>query len=205
MKIQPNPSKQDERVTNEGWTLRRGDNQGLMTRLTSTFGQHQNERDGPLLGSCQVMPFGNAKKSTTFSGVYTHENDPIRDVPYAQGFPHMSELLKYNVERPTGWTWHACNMAHVVAASNKVPTAASSGFSQGNNSKTIHDQFQAQQQQWLNQYTHNSIHKAGVPRSSSCLSSITTSKQTNSNSNIPTNSGNGFLASWSVDMDRNRL
>ena len=129
MKIQPNPSKQDERVTNEGWTLRRGDNQGLMTRLTSTFGQHQNERDGPLLGSCQVMPFGNAKKSTTFSGVYTHENDPIRDVPYAQGFPHMSELLKYNVERPTGWTWHACNMAHVVAASNKVPTAASSGFS----------------------------------------------------------------------------
>ena len=83
--------------------------------------------------------------------------------------------------------------------------AASSGFSQGNNSKTIHDQFQAQQQQWLNQYTHNSIHKAGVPRSSSCLSSITTSKQTNSNSNIPTNSGNGFLASWSVDMDRNRL
>ena len=84
--------------------------------------------------------------------------------------------------------------------------AASSGFSQGNNSKTIHDQFKAQPQ-WLNQCTHNSIHKTGVTRSSSCLSSITTSKQThsNNNNNIPTHSGNGFLASWNLDMDRNRL
>ena len=83
--------------------------------------------------------------------------------------------------------------------------AASSGFSQGNyNSKAIHDQFKAQQQ-WLNQCTHNSIHRTGVTRSGSCLSSITTSKQINSNNNIPAHSGNGLLASWNLDMDRNRL
>ena len=97
--------------------------------------------------------------------------------------------------------------SHVMQYKNGPYIAASSGFSQGKTNHIKNDQLKMQQQ-WPTQHYSNMTNKTGLPRSSSCISSITTSsEQTNStNVNMLTHSRKGFPTSWTVnDMDRNPL